>query len=416
MVVDLVLCHALYDAAELVLVLQNILGKRVEVLLLYMHHAVLHKLHACHLACVGVDFLFLHLDAVLLHQLVLGKLPAQLLDHLREVAIQILGFHVFVCSSYPAFEESFRKCKLTGFLQNSCLGVESELVLGILCHVALNLCFHASAELLLILRRVSGINLGKQLAVDGGSLVARDGGDSEGEVAVQVLDFVFLQVKQRGYLCLVLESLHRIEGDHVVNLCALEELGLLLVSHVLRVEDSVLLYNTAFLLLGQRAAQNVTVLYLVGIYILTEALGVRVNLVIHHLVVNGDSVCCQFVLAGQFGIELLRYSDVEGEGELGIVVQIHRWRELIVGQRVTEDVELLLLNVLVEFFGNLVVQHVSQDALAVHLFDQSCGHHTFAEARYVSLLTDLTDLLGYCLLVIGGRECQRDYRGEVFEF
>ena len=250
MVVDLVLCHALYDAAELILVLQDVVGKRLEVLLLNVHHAVLHELHACYLACVRLNVLFLDLDAVLLHQLVLGKLPAQLLDHLREVAIQILGFHVFVCSSYPAFEESFRKCKLTGFLQNSCLGVESELVLGILCHVALNLCFHACAELLLILRRVSGINLGKQFAVDGGSFVARDGGDSEGEVAVQVFDFVFLQVKQRGYLCLVLESLHRIEGDHVVNLCAREELGLLLVSHVLRVEDSVLLYNAAFLLLG----------------------------------------------------------------------------------------------------------------------------------------------------------------------
>ena len=146
------------------------------------------------------------------------------------------------------------------------------------------------------------------------------------------------------------------------------------------------------------------------------ALGVGVNLVVHHLVVNGDGVCGQFVFAIKFGIELCGHGNIEGKCELGIVIQVHVRCEFVVGQRIAQDVELLLLDVLVEFLGDLVVQHVSQYALAVHLLDKSDGHHPFAETGYIGFLAQLAQLFGYCLLVICRRERQRDNRGQVFEF
>ena len=400
----------------MILLLEHILCEALQVLVLYVHHAVLHELHACNLLGIRLYILFLDLDTEGLQQLVLSQVPFQFLQHLREVLIELLLGHLVVGSQYPAAQEGLGEGHLLHLLQDGSLGVQTEFVLRVLGHVLLNFRLDACAELSLVLRGVLAIYLGKQFAVDLSGFVAGDRLDFKREVRLQTLGLLLGDRQHGAYLHLAAVGLHRVEGHHVALLHFCEQLLLLLVLHILRVEDGVLLHDAALFLLGQRTAQDVAFLGGVHLYVLAVAGSVALGLTLYHLVGYLDLVLGQFVLAGQLSVKLRRYSDVERKGKRVLLVHVDVRRQLVVGHRIAQDSDLVVLDVLLQVLTYQLVQYVGQYTLAVHLLHQSQGYHTRTEARDLGFLTNLLQLLLYLVLVISRLDRERHNGLQVFQF
>ena len=329
---DLVFYDALYDAAQLVLLLEHLVRVVRQVLVFHVHQTVLHELHLRDTFCEIFYLFFLDVDVVLLHQLVLRELPFQFLEHLVEIFIEFLLGHLLVCSEYPTFEEVNRELHLLQFLQDSCFGVDTEAVLALFCQTTLDIFFDASAELFLGLRSLVAIYFCEQLSI----YLAR-------------LHFCF---------------------------------------------------RTFFFVLRD---------------ILSEAVGIRLHLLVDHLFGSLDRVLRQFVLSRQFGVELRCYSDVKTKGKGVVVIQINT-RSVLAGQRITEDLNLVVLDVLLQTFAYFLVQYVGQDTFAVHLLYQTCRNHSRTETGHLRFLTHLFQLFGYFFLIISRLDRNRYHAIQVFQF
>ena len=381
-----------------------------------MHQAVLHELHASHLARISLYIFFLHLHLKSLHQLVFGKVPLQFFKHSGEVLVQFLLGHLLVRREHPTLEECLGELQALHLLHNGSFGIQSELVFRILCHVRLYLGFHASAEVCLVLHVVLAIHFCKQLAVDSRRLVARNGLNLKGKVRSQVFRFLLADTRQRRHLYLAAVSCSRVEGNYIAFLRTLEECFLRIVLHVSGHQHSTFLHNPAFFLLREQTFQHVAVLHCLYIYVLAEALCIGVHLLVHHLVGNGNHILRQFVVPVQFCIELGSHSNVEGEGKSVLVIQVHVGSQLVVWQRVPQHFQVVVINVLAQLLADHFVQHVCQHALAVHLLHQSHRHHTRTESRYIRLLANLLQVFLNFLLIICRLHGQRQHSLQVFHF
>ncbi len=224
------------------------------------------------------------------------------------------------------------------------------------------------AKISLVFDVVLAVNLGKQLTVDSSRSVVRNGTNLESEVRVQILDLLFLQSQHRGHFGLVAVGFHRVEGDDIPFLCTLEEFSLLLVLHIFGVEHSVFFDDAPLFLLGHQAFEHVARNIVLGLGIFAEAVSISSHLLVYHLIGNFDVVVCQFVVSVEFGIELRCNSDVESESESVLVLQVHFGGLLVVGQRVTENLQFVVLDILAQLLADHFVQHVSQHTFAIHLF------------------------------------------------
>ena len=147
--------------------------------------------------------------------------------------------------------------------------------------------------------------------------------------------------------------------------------------------------------------------------VLAEAVGVRLDLLVDHLVGCLDDVLRDLVLAVQLGIELRSYSDIEGEGVGVLVVEIHVTL-LCIRQRITQDLQFVVLDVLVQAFAHFLVQYVCQDALAVHFLYQTRRHHTRTEARHLGFVAHLFELLCNLFLIVCRLDHDRHHCHQVF--
>ena len=280
----------------------------------------------------GLYLLFLHVDVILLHQLVFREVPFQLVEHLVEVFVELLLSHLLVGSEYPAFEEVLREGDLLHLLHDGSLHVQTKAVFALLGEGTNDVLFDALAETFLVFRSVCAIDLCEQLSIYGAGF----------------------------HLCL-----------------------------------------GAFLfVLGD---------------VLAETVGVGLYLLVDHLFGRLDGVLRQFVLAVELSIELRRYGDVEEESEGILVVEVDT-RRLLARQRIAEDLDLVVLNVLLEVLSHKFVQDISEDALAVHFLHQSGRNHTRTEARHLSLVAYFFQLFSYFFLIVSGLDSEGYYCLQVFQF
>ena len=316
----------------MVLVFEHLLCVVVKHGVIDVHQAVLHELHLGDAFSEGLYLLFLHVDVILLHQLVFREVPFQLVEHLVEVFVELLLSHLLVGSEYPAFEEVLREGDLLHLLHDGGLHVQTKAVFALLGEGTNDVLFDASAETFLIFRSVCTINFCEQLSIYGAGF----------------------------HLCL-----------------------------------------GAFLfVLGD---------------VLAETVGVGLYLLVDHLFGRLDGVLRQFVLAVELSVELRRYGDVEEESEGVLVVEVDL-RRLLARQRIAENLDLVVLNVLLEVLSHEFVQDISEDALAVHFLHQSGRNHTRTEARHLSLVAYFFQLFSYFFLIVSRLDSEGYYCLQVFQF
>ena len=138
-------------------------------------------------------------------------------------------------------------------------------------------------------------------------------------------------------------------------------------------------------------------------------------MLVDHLFGSFDRVFRQFVLAVQFSVELRCYSDVESKREGVLVVEVDL-RCFLIRQRITQDLQFVVLDVLLQVLTYQFVQHVGEDTLTVHLLYQACRNHSRTETGHLCFLTHLLQFFGYFFLIICRLNRERYYSLQVFQF
>ena len=398
----------------MVLLLEHLVGVVGQILVIDVHQSVLHELHASYLFGICLHVLFLHIHLVLLHELVFSEMPFEFLEHLVEVFLQFLRRHLLVRGENPAFEEINRELEFLHLLHDGFFGVQTELVFAVLRHVGFNLRLDACAESSFVFRSVCAIYFSEQLRIDSSGRVAGDFLNLEGEIALQVLGLLFVDTEQRAYFYFAVKSLGRVESNHIAFLGSDELLLLRFLLHVSRIENRVLFDDISVHLLSQ-TFDDVAFCYLISLCVLAETLCVTLHLVVYHLVRYLDDVLGQFVLAGQFGIELRSNGDVEEEGEGVLVIEVNL-RRVLAWERFAEDLEIVVLDVFLQSFAYLFVEHVSKDAFTVHFLHQTGRYHARTETRHLCLLAHLFELLCNFVLIVSRLNSKCHNCRQVFQF
>ena len=149
---------------------------------------------------------------------------------------------------------------------------------------------------------------------------------------------------------------------------------------------------------------------------LSVAVGVGVDLLLNHFVGHLYVVVRELVAGGQFAVELGCEGDVEHEREGVHVVEIDLRSLLLVGERLAQDIEFFLTDVVIQLLADHFVNHLCEHGFAVHFLDKACGYFARAEAGNVSLLTKSANLFVHLFCVVCGLHHEGDFRHQVLRF
>ena len=89
---------------------------------------------------------------------------------------------------------------------------------------------------------------------------------------------------------------------------------------------------------------------------------------------------------------------------------------LAIGQRITENLQLVVLDMLLQAFAYFLIQHVSQDTFTVHFLYQSCRNHSRTETRHLRFVAHFFELLCNLFLIVCRLNGQRYDSFQVFQF
>ena len=89
---------------------------------------------------------------------------------------------------------------------------------------------------------------------------------------------------------------------------------------------------------------------------------------------------------------------------------------LVVGQRITENSQFIVLDMFLQVLAYQFVQYVSEDALTVHFLYEASRNHSRTETRHLRLVTHFFQLLCNFLLIISRLQGQSHYGHQVFQF
>ena len=229
------------------------------------------------------------------------------------------------------------------------------------------------------------------------------------EVAVQVLHVVLLHLQQGSHLGIVIRiSLLRVEGDDITLLRTVEELALLLVldisghDHGSLVGKTALLSVTLFVELTQLTCQCVVAAEGLCLLELATLRGVHLHLVVNELVVNLDIIIRDLVLVRQLSLHLRSHGNVEYELQITFLLEILRFLLLLIRQRLTQHLDLVLLDIAIKLLADQAVHFLHLHGGAILTLDHSHRHLTWTETRNLGLLTIVFQCLLNLLLIVGG--------------
>ena len=141
----------LYEVVYSLALLEKLVSVVLYVLVRNVGHAILSELHASHLdgSCLNVSVL--NLDLVSLNELLLDKVPLELLDALCVVLLYEVLALLLVVEEHDALEKCVWPCQLANLLLAVCANVEHELVVGVGLELWLEALSDLVAEFLLAL-------------------------------------------------------------------------------------------------------------------------------------------------------------------------------------------------------------------------------------------------------------------------
>ena len=333
-------------------------------------------------------------------------MPSKLLDALLVVLVNVLLALVLVVVEHDALQESVRIGKLAYLVLHVLAHVLDELEVGVHLKLLLQALRYLGAEVGFVLHGILAEHLVEQLLTHLGLDVARYFGNLIAEVSRQAGHLFLLHLEQRSHFNVAIGvSLLRVEGDDVAQLAALKELLLVVrldvVGHKHRALDgNATLLGVALLVkLAQVALQHVVCLVFLHLVIVAGARREHVNLAVDYVVVNGDSVVVYGVLVGQRGVHLGSNGYVKLERVGSVLLQVDRLLRLV-GQRLAEHLDVVVLHIFIYFLAEELVDFVHLHGRAILLLNHPHRHHAHAEARHVGLLAVVLQCLLDIVLIV----------------
>ena len=312
--------------------------------------------------------------------MLLQVVPREHLQELVEVLVDVLHRELaFVDRIQPAFEERFGHLQ-TGFLHQIVAQLEREEVVAFAAQLRLDARVDELVQSGLVLHLATGECRLEELLVQLRFGELADLGDFEREFGFDALQLVLLDLQHGGALRRVLVEFVDIDFGLEAHLLADERLALLL-RHRDQAHVSV---RHVHLAVVERDRQRLVRSHLVGIdqtAVLTQVVGA---VVVVHLLVHLDLAVGQLILVRKFEFYLRSLADFEHEFELLAVLEIEI-ALLFRRNHVAQVVDVLLLEILEHRVRGGAVGLLGQHALAVHLLDETHGHHAGPETRNIGL-------------------------------
>ena len=142
-----------------------------------------------------LDVVVRDLDVIGCHNLLFDELPCQVLHHLGEVLIKLLGIALLVLREEPLLEACLGELEFAYLVDESLASIDAELIVAAALVLKCNLGSNGLAELLLCGALVTE-HLLEELFVELGRLVVVNLVDGEAEVGSQAFYLLFLLAKQ----------------------------------------------------------------------------------------------------------------------------------------------------------------------------------------------------------------------------
>ena len=336
-------------------------------------------------------------------------MPTEFLDTCLEVLLHEVGTLVLVIVQHHTLQDSLWELQFAHLLLHVLADIEQELIVAVCLELLTDLVCDLLAELLLILHSALAEGLVEQRLIHLCLHEAADLCDLIGEVALVVLHVLFLDLQQGRHLHVALRiCLAGIPGDDVAQLSAIEEFLLVVHLHILGHQhcvgngDATLFHITLLVQLTQVALQHVTLLWvkLLSLLVLSCTLLVHLHLLVDEFIVNSDVIVVDLILTTQRSLELRSHSDVELESQRIVALEV-QCLLLVTWQGLTQHLDVVLTNILIEFLTQHLVHHVHLHGCPILALDQTHWRHAGAEARNVSTLTIVFQgLLDLSLIVV----------------
>ena len=350
----------------------------------------------------GVDVLFLDLDAQVLSQMVLHELPTQLLEHVLGLLftdLDVLLLVLLAAQLQEALQELLGQLHVTSLVGEDALGIDGETVVALGNVGALNHLAHGLAEGLLVLDvGVGAQDALEELLVHLGLLVDLDFLDGDAEVALHLGSHVAVNVEQALQLgSIAVVGLVGVEHKGVTHLDA-DKLGsLVLIVHVAGRNhgalhlDAVGLVVALLVELDHRAAQHRLLVAHLAVDEGAQALAVVCNGVIDHLVGNNDIVVRHIDALVELELDGGSQTQVILEGHLLVLHDVHLG--VLVGKGLTQHLQLVLTDVVIDGIAHLAVNNIGGNAGTVEFHQQALGGLAGAETLQRMAHTHGSDFL-----------------------
>ena len=285
--------------------------------------------------------------------------------------------------------------------------IEQELVVAILLQLWSNALSNLSTESLLVLNLTLTEHTVEELLVNLSRLEVTDLSNLEAEVSIQILNLLLLNLQQGSNLSIVIGvSLLGVESDDVASLSTVEQLLLVVGLDVSRHNHGSLGSDTTFLgvtvlvKLAHVTSQCIVTAEYLSLNELTSLRCIHLYLIVEHLIINLDGVIVNLISASQLSLELRSYGNIEHECQIISVLKVLGYLLLLVWEGLTQHLDLVLTNILIQLLAQQLVNLVNLYCCAILLLNHSHGNHTWTESRNLCFLTIIFQLLLYCILII----------------
>ena len=333
-------------------------------------------------------------------------MPSQLLDAALEVLLYIVSTLVLVVLQHNALEQSLWELELTNFLLHVGTYIKQELVITVLLKLGCNRVGNLLTEFLLVLDGTFTENTVEELLIYFCRLEMTDFCNLVAEVGSQILDVVFLNLQKCSNLCVIVGiSLLGIEGDDVASLCTVEKLALIFVLDISRHHHRTLGGDTTFLgvtvlvKLAHVTSEGVITAEHISLYKLTALRLIHGHLVVDEFLVGGDGVVINLIFSCELSLEVWCDGNIEYKSQILVFLKV-LWNLLLIGQRLAQHLDIVLLDVCIQLLAKHFVYFVNLGCCAILLLNHSHGHHTWTETRNLGLLTIILQGLLYRILVV----------------
>ena len=307
----------------------------------------------------------------------------------------------------PAFQEGVGQVEVDGGHQFVDHLVEEDGV-GLGFVLFLHLGFDGLLEFVEFFDFLVGEDLLEEVLVEFGFLVAD--GIVDDDVVVAVDRSVFAQNFGHGFFAV--EGFGEVDDELGADFLADDHLTAFLVLDLVHVDEEAVLLEATFQLLavfGFAHLQFEAVVLAHGLRM--AGVGVALLQVFDHLVhflVGGDDMVEVDHRVGVVDVDFGTQCGLKVEVDVLFLVEVGRLLLVKVAERIADQVEFVVHDMLVEAVGDHRVEGFHFCAGAIHLFDHAHGHHAGAETGHIGAATHIFQGLFNGLLVVGFLDANLD--------